>query len=272
MKKNLPILIVILSFYHFTSAQDIFKTTGFPAVNKNFNLLVHLPVDSTTREPIISNSFIDSILNETAKYFEPIGLTLSNCEKNIIDNYTFGDFVDSLRVREIQILFGKPHRINLFIIDNIPFLYCGTSSYNGIQTTDDANIILERNCPDGLVLQLAHHLGHLFGLRDTYHSGNELVSGSNCDVAGDEICDTAADPFLNAITFRIEDEEIAFAKAMPLVTGNCEYIGNFLDSQNQEYKPDLTNIMSPYPCKCRFTDNQLRKMVENYNQSLFKQF
>lgn len=273
MKKLITLVILFLCFIFNIEAQDIHKSTGFPAINKNFNLLVHIPVDSSSRSPIVSDAFVDSILNETAKYFEPIGVTLDNCEKNIIENYTFANFVDSLRVPEIQVLFGKPRRINLFIVEDIPFLHCGSSSFNGIQAIDDANIIIERACADGYVLQLAHHLGHLFGLYDTYHIGDELVNGSNCSTAGDEICDTPADPFLRVVDRSFDNEQDAFQKALlRLMEVNCEYTGSITDAQDRGYKPEIDNIMSAYPCKCRFTDNQLRKMVENYNQSLFKQF
>jgi len=273
MNKLFSILLLVLLFSNISEAQDIFKTTGFPAINKNFNLMVHVPVDSVSREPIVSASFIDSILDETAKYFEPIGLTLDNCELNIIDNYTFGTFVDSLRIPEIHVLYRKPRRINLFIIEDIPFLHCGTSTFNGIQTINDANIIIERDCQDGYVLQLAHHLGHLFGLYDTYHNGDELVDGSNCETAGDELCDTPADPFLQAIMRPIINEQIAYELAIfRIMRVECEYTARFDDANDDPYKPDIRNIMSAYPCKCKFTDNQLRKMVENYNQSLFKQF
>ena len=273
MKKYILLFVLFNSCLINLSSQDnIFRGTGHPAINKNFNLLVHIPVDSTTRERTLSSSYIDSVLFETQKYFEPIGVTFDNCETNIIENYTFNNFRDSLRITEMKVLYGKPHRINVYFLKTIPFAYCGTSTFNGITTPDDAHIFLESTCIDGHVLQLAHHMGHLFGLKDTYANNDELVDGSNCDVAGDEICDTPADPFLKGIIIPYDDEQYTFAIRLLNLIEDCEFRSTLTDSNGDLFTPDITNIMSAYPCKCKFTDNQLRKIVENYKSSSIKQF
>ena len=272
MKKIIIYIALGLFFTIAIQAQpQLSRTTGFPGINKNFKLLVHVPVDSVLRVAIVDDATINETLADASKYFKHIGANFERCEKNIIDNYTYGRIIDSLRFLELKTLYSKPHRINVYFLEKIPFAHCGSSTFDGTQTSDDANIFLERDCEDGYANQLAHHLGHLFGLQDTYHDNNELASGSNCSTAGDLICDTPADPFLMLVD-PDKGEQKGFLETIKLLTTDCEYIGKTQDAQNEFYDPDLTNIMSAYPCKCQFSDSQLRKIVENYNQSIFKQF
>ena len=95
---------------------------------------------------------------------------------------------------------------------------------------------------------LAHELGHNLGLYHTHENfgGNELVDQSNCNVAGDYICDTAADPNLNG-----------------KVGSDCSYTGLDVDSMGNSYKPPVNNIMSYTndDCRTEFTKEQYDKMV-----------
>jgi|GEM_PF-219710 len=273
---KIPTIVSLFILYSFSTSSvqaqmQLSKSTGFPGINKDFQLLVHVPIDSTSREPIVDDALINGVLADVSKYFKHIGANFDRCEKNIIGNYTYATPVDSIRFLELKTLNSKPYRINVYFLESIPFAYCGSSTFDGIQTSDDANIFIERDCPDGYANQLAHHLGHLFGLEDTYTTGNELVNGSNCTTAGDKICDTPADPFFRFVNTDKNELE-AFIEALPFLINDCEYIGNITDANNEPYDPDLTNIMSAYPCKCQFTDNQLRKIVANWKSSLFKQF
>lgn len=94
---------------------------------------------------------------------------------------------------------------------------------------------------------LAHEFGHVLGLMHT-HTGNgsELVDGSNCDISGDLLCDTPADPGLNAGN-------------VDWVT--CTYIGTATDANGDIYQPDVENIMSYSPCgRSTFSPGQIEVM------------
>lgn len=93
----------------------------------------------------------------------------------------------------------------------------------------------------------AHEVGHYFGLYHTHGKTNcggltdELVNGSNCSTAGDDICDTPADPGLLGIG------------CTGYVVSNCVYTGSFTDANGDPYDPDVSNIMSYAPHSCRNT-------------------
>ena len=94
---------------------------------------------------------------------------------------------------------------------------------------------------------LAHEMGHCLGLYHTHETafGAELVDGSNCNGAGDLLCDTPADPGLSG---NVDDA--------------CVYTGTAMDGNGESYNPDVTNTMSyaPFSCRGLFTQDQEDRM------------
>lgn len=246
-----------------------------PCVEKHFNLYVHIVVDSM-RIPIISEYQADSILSRTNRYFNPICMSFRRCELNIIENYSFKDVLNDYRYRELQILYAKPRRINVFFVETAPDYFCGKSFQNGFMEQDSAVVFIETTCRDTPAEQLAHHLGHLLGLEHTYSSASnlELVDGSNCETAGDRICDTPADPFgvawdtLSNSYYDLSIGEFNLSE----FENNCEFTSRLKDPNGEFFQPKTGNMMSPYPCKCGFSKDQFRKMVDHYNKSTFKHY
>lgn len=83
-----------------------------------------------------------------------------------------------------------------------------------------------------------HEWGHAFTLYHTHGKTNatitdELVNGSNCTVAGDDVCDTPADPNLWQNT------------------SGCSYVAGQTDLNGHVYVPDVSNMMSYAPSICR---------------------
>ncbi|WP_167851915.1 GEVED domain-containing protein [Hymenobacter elongatus] len=101
---------------------------------------------------------------------------------------------------------------------------------------------------------LAHELGHTFGLLHTFNNNNsfnfanrELVARTNCNSAGDFICDTPADPY-----------------GLPGSTSdNCVYTGTATDAQGSLFVPDMRNVMSYWFCGSEYTPFQYAYMQAN---------
>ena len=98
-----------------------------------------------------------------------------------------------------------------------------------------------------------HEFGHYFGLLHTHGTnGNrltdELVDGSNCEISGDSICDTPADPNLGNYNTLHYD---------------CVYRGLERDANGTLFQPQTRNFMSYAPKMCRdlFTPQQLDRMA-----------
>ena len=121
---------------------------------------------------------------------------------------------------------------------------CGVASGSSVSINVACNRTLENI--------LSHELGHVMGLPHTHgytNSGttNELVDGSNCDVAGDRFCDTPADPNL-----------------LGKVSGSCRYTGTARDANGMAFTPLTDNIMSYTNSACAdsLTPMQLARVRE----------
>jgi len=107
-----------------------------------------------------------------------------------------------------------------------------------------------------------HEMGHYMYLKHT-HTGSadddddhiidgdsaEYVDGTECDIRGDELCDTPADP-----------------KLSNLVDNNCGYIGDYIDGHGDIYLPNTENYMS-YSlkiCRSQFSYQQEGVMIYRY--------
>ncbi len=267
----------------FLSAQPLHHTNqNLPCVNKNYNLLAHVAVDSSGRTPIYSTDELDSMIVKLNDFFSPICVSFTLCEFNIMENdYSLGRVVSEPITKEDQLLelktrFALRRRINIFFLDYIISEDCGLSNFEGILTTNDAIIYTETDCRDDIAEQVAHHLGHTFGLLNTHDPETiELVDGSNCTTTGDLICDTPADPFGQGISNATAEEQELIAQGL-LVTRfssqDCEFIYEIKDPNGEYYQPDMGNIMSAYPCKCGFTKGQYRLMAETILKSNIRHF
>ena len=254
-----------------------------PCINKNYNLLAHVAVDSLNREPLQSMEDLDTMVMKLNEFFSPICVSFSLCEYNVLENdYSLGRVVtqpirSDQQLLELKNRFSLRRRINIFFLDFITDADCGTSTFKGILTENDANLYIEKRCFDGLAGQVAHHLGHTFGLSNTFDASTiELVDGSNCATTGDLICDTPADPYAQSWVSNATPEEIELIAQNLLDTtffgASCEFVYGIRDPNGQYYQPDMGNIMSAYPCKCGFTQDQYRLMVETILMSTINHF
>ncbi len=220
-----------------------------PCVNKKFQVYAHIFLDSLG----VANYTPDALrseLNSVNDAFAPICISFELCGVDSITNYEFDSTATPEEEAEIKTLFHVENRINFYIITDIfkgPNRVCGFASVGGIASLNNGMVFMSGGCA-------THELGHLFGLLHTFeNAGSELVDGSNCETAGDGICDTPADPF-------VENSDTIWQDG-------CEFIWEGLDPNGQYYQPDVGNIMSYYACACGFTREQYIRMANTYLNS-----
>lgn len=152
--------------------------------------------------------------------------------------------------------------INIYFADEVTAsadqALCGYAQFPWRGTPETRYIMMNKSCATNGAT-LAHELGHFYGLLHTHETayGREYVNGANCGRAGDQLCDTPADPKLNE----------------PNMMRGCAYIGEVRDPLGQAYKPPVSNLMSYAPSTCRrvFSAGQaeiVRAIHENENAYL----
>ncbi len=199
---------------------------------------------------------ITSILGEISGVNEAIAATeakLYVCQNiDYIDNSDYYHFKIN-QEQQITEEHNETGVINLYIpqsIDNGQV--CG---FSYIPITNRNHIFLSAQCFNQNLTE--NLFGTFFGLLPTYYntmcngpqgSQGELVDGSNCETAGDLICDTPADPV---------DESTRII--------NCEYRGTCTDANGDRYDPPTNNYMSikgrEPNCNPVFTPLQLERIA-----------
>ncbi len=236
-----------------------------PQVNKEFLVVAHI-VRNGIGEPGITSTDISSVLNQVNTAFAPIGVSFKLCQVDFINNFQYdslngiGPSVNSLIVdymKEVFVQYNIERRINMYFMTefiNAYKPYCGFASGGGLTSTSkNRGIVIKKGCNDAITV--GHEFGHFLSLPHTFEGhGTELVDGSNCDTAGDQVCDTPADPYEEGAADNYYNSE------------TCTFKFNGKDANGQFYDPDLGNIMSYYgSCVClKFSNGQLKKMADYY--------
>lgn len=219
-----------------------------PCLNKKFTIVAHIFRDSIGGYGITEQAITSSI-EAANQFFAPICVSFEVCSFIYHDNSQH-DVIDVPgKSAEALKLYHQDYRINFYYVSFIPD-FCGFAS-GGNSDAFNSGIFIKKDCAGARTV--AHELGHYFSLLHTFEgNGTELVNGGNCQVEGDQICDTPADPY---IALAPMDEYVE----------NCRFIYEGTDANGEYYNPDLGNIMSYYTCgSCGFTWQQLKRMADAY--------
>lgn len=233
-------------------AQDPLYLTdsNLPCLHRTFYPYVFIGRDSL-ENPVISLEELDDLFARLNKVFEPVCISFEYCNLEYIMDYSFLHINDDVEINLLTTRFRKKRRINIFITESVINEKINSFSiHNGITNPLGAVIIIPKSGAG-----LMHEMGHTFGLYHTFEDdfGLELVDQSNCEVAGDLICDTPAMP-----DYVYPDKY-------------CQYLSDAKDGNGDYYKPEIGNFMTHFFCAhCFFTKEQYITMVKNYVNSPFK--
>ena len=248
------------------SPDPYFDRTAYQKFEKKFlqkfqtrnNETIEIPIKiNIVRHNDGTGGFDESLIEKTvdslnARY-EIANIVFNLCGGiDVIDRNEFYDFDRSLYQDEL-IAYNEPGVINVYFINKIFSSSSQICGYASFPWYDDAYVIVQNNCAlNGSTF--AHEVGHYLGLLHTHETsrGEELANGSNCIFSGDEICDTPADPRLGNSS----------------VNGDCNYIGDHKDLNNEFYDPNPRNIMSYSRKSCRdeFSAGQVTRMRFYYER------
>lgn len=230
---------------------DRFSSKQYRASDINLPIKVHI----VTKDEGSSNVTEQSVSREIMKLNDLFADAGFEFYMHNEVNYIESDRYYTYQMKDEGKLAGSndlSNVINVYFVssisDNHGNTVCGYTQLPG-NSTPKNRIFIGSGCLNGATL--AHEMGHYLGLLHTHghQTDDELVDGSNCDIAGDLLCDTPADPKLTGN-----------------VNGDCSYTGTELDNNGLTYNPDTDNIMSYTPsyCRSRYSDKQIDKMIFTY--------
>lgn len=250
--KNYLFVFIFVLFAGFANGQN--PRTGEMAgidscAPKVISLAVHVLLDSLNNPGITSNIYERDIDSLNA-HFAPLCIQFRICEVNEISHNRWDyRMVQGERDQEIADTYIKPNMINIFYSQTV------IGGNSGFSQQGDTIAPPQDPLRDAIFLQkysgknvMLHVFGHYFGLYNTNETqfGAELTDGSNCETAGDKICDTPADDGSGQI-----DQF-------------CNFHISSQDANGEYYTPDVCNLMGPYgACSyLRFTTGQYNRMLE----------
>ena len=197
----------------------------------------------------LTTTQLNNAIAELNSYYINANMEFYQCSAvNYIDDDNYYDF-DSADESAVGAANDASNVVNVYFANTVASSGTAVCGYAYLPSTFSPDRLFVRNsCIGGKTF--IHEMGHFFGLYHTHGKTNngttdELVDGSNCATAGDDICDTPADPNLSG-----------------LVTSSCLYTGTATDSNGDTYVPDPTNIMSYSRQSCRtiFSTGQYARM------------
>lgn len=213
-------------------------------INRNITITCHVVRDS------------DGELVDTAALREEIVKLNTACEKiklsfsydlRIVENTNLHSILNfDVRLKDLLAQSYQPNTLNVYFVGIIPN---DTMDYY-MDNSASRDFILIKKSPYEKKGNFIEYVGKFFDLYNTHESddnGPELVDRTaNCSTTGDLCCDTPADPDLEG-----------------LVSMSCLYIGTARDLNGERYIPTVANYMSnaPYMCRCKFSDQQLLRMM-----------
>ncbi|WP_062060028.1 zinc-dependent metalloprotease [Aquimarina longa] len=229
---------------HFSNTN--LKSSSQPVIRFIINNVIVTRTDGTGG---MSLNKLNDFMDELNEYYINANINFIVCDVKYVNSDNLYDFHQNQE--HLITSHDNYEAINIYYFNSVTTNSGSVGGYTYSPQGNSENRIYMRSA-QGLST-ITHEMGHFFTLYHTHGKTNtgttdELVNGSNCTTAGDELCDTPADPNLFG--------EVSFS---------CIYNGSSTDANGQLYSPDTRNIMSYSRSNCRdhFSQEQYNRI--NYS-------
>lgn len=225
-------------------ATNVYSTRGLDGVSFCVNVYFHV-IRNDNGQTSIPAYYPTSMLEKLNEDYAPYKISFKSLGTGYVDNTAFSDDGAGIYAGNVEQLFATNHHANaidIYIAEKADWL----GKANGIPSTD---LVVHKDY--ALTSVVSHEMGHCLSLYHTHELmfGQELPDGSNCETAGDLICDTPADPNLE--------------KYRKDLNSNCELSYTIVE-QGVSYYPDTKNLMSytAPDCMQHISNGQVERMKD----------
>ena len=227
--------------FQFNSREIMWIPVAFHIV-RNDNGSGGLPIERID----IGLDDLNTLLGESGFRFYQLG------EIDFINNSNYYSDIDSYdEINDLRQINQVVNTLNIYstaVLNNGNYDLCGISTFSWYNSGSQG-VVMANSCfaTSDNHSTLAHEVGHYFNLYHTHQGSSdsngdgiidgenaEFVDGTDCELLGDGLCDTVADPVLSDV-----------------VSGSCLYTGNYIDGHGDQYDPDTSNLMSYSVKNCR---------------------
>lgn len=202
----------------------------------------------------LTEADLQEALDAANDAFAPVNIEFCRSGPTIfIDDDAFFEEIDTqAEIDALRQTDPVPDTVNVYSVAVLADEFGPLTGVSSYTFSEVQGIVIDQDYtpPHGDPSTLMHLLGRYFDLFDTDETafGVECVTGINCDVAGDLICDTPADPGLEGVVGSdciYDEQELGPCPGDPL------------------YHPDPTNFMSnaSYWCRDSFTPQQCERAL-----------
>ncbi len=196
----------------------------------------------------ISQDQLDQAMLDLADAWAGSNICFYLAEQDTINNTTYYYIDSEAEGNALRGINSNASLLDCYFVADV-MGYCGMSTFSWYT---DQGILYTNSCVgvSSNPSTFPHEIGHYFDLFHTHETavGTECPDGSNCDTAGDLVCDTPADPGLGDGN----------------VNSSCVYTGSstiYCNGSTRSYNPDPTNMMSysRKTCRTNFTAGQFTR-------------
>lgn len=208
---------------------------------RTIGLIFYVTSDNMTwSQSSTSKVDIEAAVGRLNIHWSSLNIKFEICDTKLIEQkYHRTDFKESDSATEVEMgrRYHQGNLINVFVVQTSP------TSWANFPVVSSNDWILMNAAQLQNQSTLSHEMGHYFGLLHTHESafGSESMSGANCAVTGDLVCDTPADPDLSGL----------------VDPATCQPV------KNLGFKPFTDNLMcyAPPSCRSKLSTGQRRQIM-----------
>ena len=240
---------------HAQTATNIVDISACP--KKTISLSIHV-INDTADQPKATQGQIQLSIDLLNQKFSAMCVQFSICKFDTVKENLYFLKTTEEYLTEMTTKYNVPNTINVYYTGTVTALWGSLDGSNTLTTSANDKIRMANPLFKdfmlinyGSMMEIPHAMGHYFGLYDTFDNPSgiaELANGSNCQSAGDSICDTEADP------------------AIYTAIVNCSLTNPTTDANGEYYTPPICNLMSFYAGTCikTFTTEQFNRMLKAF--------